>query len=285
MAGTRVSTRWGIISAALAVAGFLPDSAAADDRPFAFAYTTDIEAQGEKEIEQEITWTSGHAHEAFQGIESRSEFEYGFTDNFQGSFYLNHDWSRTHLHAPLEPVEASSLPGVSAEFIYRLMNVYFDPIGFALYAEPTIGNGARSFEVKALFQKNFLNDDLRLALNVNAENRWEKNSFGQFDQSSALEFFGGLSYNVTPEWSVGAEFDNERGFDGLILGGSSAFAEDAYFGGPAISYVGHPFRVVLGAQTQLPWAGNPAKTPGALESGYLSGAERFRVRLRVATDF
>jgi len=270
---------------ALSAVALLSAGAKADDRPFAFAYTTDIEAQGEKEIEQEITWSSGHAREAFQEIESRSEFEYGFTDNFQGSFYLNYDWSRSHPHSPLVLVETSSLPGVSGEFIYRLMNVYFDPIGMALYVEPSIGNGTRSFEVKALFQKNFLNDRLRFALNINAEDNWDKNGLGQYDESSALEFYSGVAYNLTPEWSIAAELDNERGFDGLILGGSSRFAENATFAGPTITYVGHPFRVTLGAQAQLPWASDPTHTPGALDNGYLSSAERFRVRLRIATDF
>ena len=270
---------------AFAATAILASAARADDRPFVMAYTTDIEAQGEKEIEQEITWSSGHAREAFQAIESRTEVEYGFTDNFQGSFYLTYDWSRTHPQGSLAPAEQSSLPGISSEFIYRFMNVYFDPIGLALYAEPSIGNGTRSFEVKALLQKNFLNDTLRIALNINAEDRWEKNSLGHYDQSSALEFFSGIAYNVTPEWSLGVEFDNERGFDGLILGGSSVYTDNAYFAGPTISYVGHPFKVILGAQAQLPWASDPTHSAGALDNGYLSGAERFRLRLRIASDF
>jgi hypothetical protein len=41
----------------------------------------------------------------------------------------------------------------------------------------------------------------------------------------------------------------------------------------------------LGAQAQLPWSDDPTHTPGTLDNGNLSGAERFRVRLRVATDF
>ena len=279
-------SRWsGLAPAVLAALAFFSGAAKADDRPFAFAYTTDLEARGEKEIEQEITWSSGHAREAFQEIESRTEFEYGVTDNFQASFYLNYDWARTRPHLPLGPAETSSLPGVSGEFIYRLTNVYFDPIGLALYMEPSIGNGTRSFELKALLQKNFLNDRLRFALNVNAEDNWDKNALGHYDQSSALEFYSGLAYNLTPEWSVAAEFDNERGFDGLILGGAPIYAENAYFVGPTISYTGHPFRVLLGAQAQLPWASDPTHTPGALDNGYLSGAERFRVRLRIASDF
>jgi len=270
---------------ALCAFALFSSGARADDRPFAFAYTTDIEAKGEKEIEQELTWSSGHAHEAFQALESRTEFEYGFTDNFQGSFYLNYDWSRTHDHALLGPAETTSLPGVSGEFIYRFMNVYFDPFGFALYAEPSIGNGTRSFELKALFQKNFLNDDLRVVLNINAEDRWEKNSLGHYDQSSALEFYTGAAYNVTPDLSVGVELDNERGYDGLIIGSSSTYSENAYFAGPTIQYIGHPVRVILGVQAQLPWASEPTHTPGAIVDGYLAGAERFRARLRFAMDF
>ena len=280
--------RWvgrGAAPMALSVFALLANAAKADDRPFAMAYTTDLETQGEREIEQEITWSSGHAREAFQEIESRTEFEYGITDDFQSSFYLNYDWSRARPHSPLGPAKTSSLPGVSGEFVYRLMNVYFDPIGLALYVEPSIGNGTRSFEVKALLQKNFLNDRLRFALNINAEDNWDKNGLGQYDQTSALEFFSGVAYNVTPEWSIAAELDNERGFDGLILGGPSRHVESATFAGPTISYVGHPFRVVLGAQVQLPWASDPTHTPGALDHGYLSAAERFRVRLRIATDF
>jgi hypothetical protein len=186
---------------------------------------------------------------------------------------------------PLAPAQTSSLPGVSGEFIYRLLNVYFDPVGLALYMEPSIGNSTRSFEIKLLLQKNFLNDLFRLAVNVNTEDRWEKDKLGHYDQSSALEFYSGLAYNVTPEWSIGAEFDNERGFDGLILGDSSRYSNNAYFLGPTIQYVGHPFNVTLGAEAQLPWAGDPTHTPGALDNGYLADAERFRVRMRIGADF
>ena len=277
--------RWGAAPATLALMALFSNPAKADDRPFAFAYTTDIETEGEKEIEQEITWSSGHGGEAFQEIQSRSEFEYGITDNFQGAFYLNYDWSRTHPHSPPGAVETSSLPGVSGEFIYRLMNVYFDPIGLALYAEPTVGNGTRSFEVKALLQKNFFNDNFRFALNINAEDRWEKNLAGGYGHSSALEFFSGLAYNITPDWSLGVELDNERGFDGLILGGSPRYVESAYFAGPTIQYVGHPFRAILGLEAQLPWASDPTAGADAIDNGYLSGAERLRMRFRVATDF
>ena len=50
---------------AVLLAGLLAAAAArADDQPFAMAVATDIDAQGEKEIEQQITWSSGHSREA-----------------------------------------------------------------------------------------------------------------------------------------------------------------------------------------------------------------------------
>ena len=265
----------GCLTAAIIVVG---GSARADDRPFAFAYTTDTEQQGEAEIEQEITWASGHAREAFQEIRSRTEIEYGVTDDFQASFYLSHAWARTRPQGG--PTETSSLPGIAAELIYRLTSVHSDPLGLALYGEGSAGNGSRAFELKALIQKNLAHDRLRLVLNINAEDVWEKNGFGGYDASSALEFFGGAAWRLTPEWNIAAEFDNERGFDGLILGGASRYADSAYFAGPTLSYTGEPFSIVLAAQAQLPWASG-----GALTDGYLSSAERFRIRLRIASDF
>lgn len=269
------------IVAALTAVSALMGSARADDRPFVFAYTTDIATEGEKEIEQEVTWASGHSREAYQSFESRTEFEYGVSDNFQASSYLNYDWERARPHDPFAPTETLDATGVSGEFIYRLMNPYFDPFGLALYAEPSIGNGSRSFEVKVLMQKNFFNDALRVALNINLEDKWEKNALGRYDQSSALEFFAGAAYNITPDWSAGVELAHERGFDGLIIGGTSHNVDDATFFGPTIQYVGHPLHVVLGVQAQLPWSSGPS---GSLRDGYLADAERFRLRVRVGMD-
>jgi hypothetical protein len=271
----------GVLGAGLGI-WCLGGAAWADDRPFAFAYSTAGETKGETEIEQEVTWKSGHANAAFQGLQSRTELEYGFSDRFQGSLYLVYDWERERAHPVSGPAETSSVPSLSGEFIYYVLDVYFDPIGLALYAEPSVGNGTREFELKALLQKNFLNDDLRLVLNINFEDSWEKNSLGHYDASSALEFYTGIAYNVTPEWSLAAELDNERGFDGLILGGSSTYTADAWYFGPTVSYAGLPLKVVFGIQTQLPWAHDATHTPGAVSNGYLADAEHFRLRLRLA---
>ena len=268
--------RWSIGGCLTAAVLFLASGAAsAGDRPFALAYTTDIEEQGETEIEQEITWASGHTREAFQEILSGTEFEYGVTDDLQAAFILNYAWARTRSQGGF--AETSSLPGIAAEFIYRLTDVHSDPLGLAVFGAGSVGNGSRAFELKALLQKNLLHDRLRLVLNINVEDVWEKNGPGGYDQSSVFGFTGGAAYSLTPEWNIAAEFANERGFDGLILGGASRYVDNATFAGPTIAYVGEPFSIVMAAQAQLPWAGGAP--------GYLATAERFRIPLRIATDF
>ena len=257
----------------------------ADDQPFITIYTTDIQTAQGREFEQWLTWRTNHGNERFNEFLSRSELEYGITDYLQGSLYLNYDFEQARAHNPLGPVVTTNAFGVSGEAILRLLNPYFDPIGFALYVEPAWSAKERSLETKLLFQKNFFNDTLRTALNINFEDQWVENSLGHYDKQSALEFDLGTSYNVTPDFSVGLEFDNEHGLDGLILGGSPREVSNSFFLGPTVQYVAHPWWVILGAQAQLPIATNPSGTPGAVVSGQTVDAEHFRTTLRFGVDF
>ena len=273
------------VLATIAALFFCAGSAAADDQPFLTLYTTDIQPEGGREFEQWLKWKSGHAGESFNSFESRSEIEYGITDDLQGSLYLNYDWERLRPHDPFGPADTSDAVGVSGELIWRVMNPYFDPFGLAFYVEPSVSSAEREFETKILFQKDFFNTRLRWAVNVNFEDTWEKDPLGHWDATSALEFNTGLAYNITPEFSLGMEFDNERGFDGLILGGSPDAATDSYYLGPTIQYLGHPWAVTFGAQMQLPVAGNPAHLAGNVVDGYTAGDEHFRLALKLSRDF
>jgi hypothetical protein len=261
----------------------LTGAARADDQPFITLYTTDIQTEHGREVEQWLTWKAGHAGVSANEFTSRTEIEYGITDDLQGSLYLNYEWSRER--APGGPAMSADFAGLSGELIWRPLNVYFDPLGLAFYIEPAFNAHERSFETKILLQKNFFNDRLRGAVNINFEDTWEKNGLGGWDKSSALEFNAGLSWNVTPDFSVGAEFDNERAFDGLILGGSASAGPSAYYFGPTVQYIGHPWAVTFGVQTQLPWAGDSSHTPGAVVGGYAADAEHFRMTLKLSSDF
>jgi hypothetical protein len=277
--------QWLIGFLAAAALTVLPRLAHADDQPFVTIYTTDLEAQHAKEIEQNIVWRTGHANEAFNEILSRTELEYGVTDYFQSSIYLNYDWAQTHPHSPPSPVETQTVLSTSGEFILRLLNPYFDPVGLALYVEPTYGAKERELETKLLLQKNFLNDTLRTALNLNFEDRWEKNAIGHFDKASALEVDLGASYNITPDLSLGLEFDNEHAFAGEILGGNASEEADSFYLGPTIQFIALPWAVNFAVQHQLPIATNPTGAAGAVVNGFTAGDEHFRAFLRLTREF
>ncbi len=273
------------LPAGLAITLAVSAPALADDQPFQTIVTTDIQPQGGREFEQWLTWKSGHANEAFNEFELRSEVEYGITDDIEGSLYLIYDWEHTRPHSPFGPTESDSTLGLAGELIYRFWNPYFDPIGFAIYLEPTIGTHERSFETKFLFQKNFFNSRLRTVLNINLEDTWEHNPAGNWDQASALEFDFGAAYNVTPDLSLGLEFDNERGFEGEVLGWGARPASDSFYLGPTVQYITVPWTITLGAQTQLPIATDPTHTPGNVLNGQTAADEHFRAILRISRDF
>jgi hypothetical protein len=266
----------------LAMAAAVP--AAADDQPFLTISTTDIQTEHGMEFEQTTGWKSGHANEAANEFFTRAEIEYGITDDLQIAGYLNYEFEEVHPHPLPSPLEKSSVLGVSGELIWRVMNPYFDPFGLAFYVEPSIAPNTRELEIKILAQKNFLNDTLRTALNINFEDVWERDSLGSWQKSSALEFNLGASYNVTPDFSVGVELGNERGFDGHILGTGAIPVSSSVFFGPTIQVIGHPWKVNVGFQTQLPWASDPSHTPGSVVHGRTADAEHFRAAFRLSRD-
>lgn len=85
-----------VLALAFAMASAVMTAVHADDQPFITLYTTDIDTQYEKEIEQSLYWSTQKPHQAFNGWLSRTEFEYGVTDDFQISGYLNYEWSEAH---------------------------------------------------------------------------------------------------------------------------------------------------------------------------------------------
>src|SRR6185295_9540298 len=255
--------------------------ARADESPFASIYTTELLPQGAIEIEQWLTWKHKKPEEQFDLLEGRTEIEYGFTNRFLGAFYLNYEHSKIEPKgpgAPDGPDDTTKFTGFNAEFIYQVLNPFTDPLGFALYFEPAIGDGERALEFKLLFQKNFMEDRLILAANLNVELVWaHADALDIWERESAFEIYLGASYRVAPGWFAGVELLNENAFDGHL----KHAVDNAYYFGPTVHYAAENWWATLGVFAQLPWAGNPADEPGAISSGYLVGAERLRARLRI----
>jgi hypothetical protein len=267
-------------------AAVVSSAANADETPFASVYTTDVLPSGAKEIEQWLTWENSRPFETYNRLEGRTEFEYGFTDNFQGSLYLNYDWIKNTPNTPAADTgfkDDTHFTGVSGELIYRLADPYTHPVGLALYVEPLIGADNREIEFKALVQKNFLDDRLVLAGNGVLEYEWRKAN-GEWGHNTEVKLLLGLSYRVAPNWFAGAEFQFKREFDGHIFSGESGAAADSFFLGPVLHYTHQNWWLTAAAQAQLPTAGNLNGQLNETVDGYAHEEPRLSLRLRFGIE-
>lgn len=258
----------------VAFCGAVP--AAADEPLFGYVYTTDLLPKGKWEIEQWITAREGQANGHFHHIDMSTELEYGLSDNLQVSIYANYmyaDESANSVrgltegieipwnHDPLKPYREARFDGFSFEAVYRVMSPYTDPFGLAFYIEPEIGATESGLELRAIAQKNFLDDRLVLAANIWFEFEREQGSNlfvpgsgeipdGSKGEDTMAEFDLGLSYRFAPNWSAGLEFRNHNEFEGWTLNHSRQ-EHTAFFLGPNIHYAGERWFATLSVLRQI----------------------------------
>jgi hypothetical protein len=308
----------GVLAAvALAATGLLmPLSAFADEPLFGYVYTTDLLPHGKFELAQWATWRTGKSLGRFDVLEGRTEFEYGATDRFQLSAYLNYEWARAaHDNVidgttlapaslanlsvgPADRLNTARFTGVSIESIYRLWSPYTNPVGLAIYARPTVGAGLRELESRLIVQKNFLDDRMVLAFNLTVTDDWrdvprrDANDSAALDHAwakqSAINLGLAGSYRFTSGWSAGLELVNERGFEAIAPFSSSARTDVAYYLGPSLHYANEHLFVTATYLEQLPLASDYAHTsPDFIVDGrtYAANFERRRVRLKFGWYF
>jgi hypothetical protein len=273
-----------LLATALPIAGLAlaPATAVADESPFSYVYLTEVLPPGALEIEQWATFAWDKPEEDFSQFKGRTEFEVGISNRFQVAAYLNYAHTRVVPKGPGAPNSAENeweFESVSAEAIYQVMNPLTQPFGLAFYVEPAVGRHERELELKLLLQKNLLEDRLVLAANAILEYEWEYDH-GDWERESALDFYFGAAYRVAPAWFAGGEFLTETGYEGHIFQGSEA-ETTAYYAGPTVHYATQNWWTTLSMLGQLPWANNHTDEADELTNGYVTGKERWRVRLRV----
>lgn len=278
---------------------------------FGYLYTTDTEPRGRFEFEQWATAGLGTARGSYASGYFREEIEYGVTDNYQAALYMNFYSVRANRNlpdgttggtfvpesaSPYRPYGGTKLESFSFENKVRVLSPYLNPVGLALYFEPSVGPGFVEFEGKVIVQKNFLDDRLVTLANLNAgieavglpgnplaepgspetRRRWER--------STAVELVLGAAYRFAPKWFGGLEFDNHNDFGGV---GVSKGEHSAFSLGPNIHYAGEGFWATLTVLPQLPF-GRPYT---ADQRGNFAGGQIFdehsklEIRLRVGVEF
>jgi hypothetical protein len=237
----------------------------AGDSPFGYVYTTDTHPKGKRELEQWITRRHGQSQGDYDLWQGRTEIEYGLTDRLQTALYLNYD----AVSAFRNRADGTTGPGafvpdevdpdaryrrrfvesVSSEWIYRVLSPYKDPIGLALYIEPSWGPDKRELEAKLILQKNFLEDRLIWAANLTAAA--EKERFhGEWEREGELEFTSGIAYQFLPRWHAGAEYRHHRGYQGRGFS-SAKRAYAVNFVGPSVHYSARSWWITATFLTQL----------------------------------
>lgn len=276
---------------------------------FGFVYTTDLLPKQQKEIEQWITWrTQKVPGGVFDLLEGRTAIEYGLSDDFQVALYATYDWTEAYhngpgnLTTPPEPTvydqpgpddfyKATRFVGVSFEAIYRVLSPYVDPVGMAVYVEPTFGSAFTEVETKLIFQKNFLDDTLTLGFNFTYAPEYrlvqadaDSGKTGAiWNEETDINFNLGVSYRFIPNWSLGFEFINEHEYNSYDF---SNLSNSGFYLGPSVHYGGKDFFVTGVFVTQLPWAvTHSATVPGAIVNGYDFDNDFEKYRLRIKFGF
>lgn len=280
---------------------------------FGYVYTTDLVPQGHFEFEQWITDREGQAQGHFHHVDFRTEVEYGVTNNFQISAYLNSMYAdesgnsvrgRTegieipYNHDSSQPYNSSRFDGISLEAIYRVYSPYVDPIGLAFYVEPEWGPNQSGVEFRGILQKNLFDDQLVLAANLWVEFEREKGTNlvvpgsddvpdGTFSNATYAEIDLGASYRFMSNWSAGLEFRNHNEYAGYTLSQSNQ-DHSAFFVGPNIHYGAEKWFFTFSVLRQVGVIAYNDDQRAEMSNGLLYGNEHTTwdgIRLKVGIPF
>lgn len=276
--------------------------AVAGDSPFGYVYTTDTHGKGQWEVEQWMTNRRSQSQGSYSAWLSRTEVEYGVTNDLQTSLYLNAD----RVSADSNRADGTTGPGafipdsvdpnsrykktffesVSNEWIYRILSPYKDPIGLAVYIEPSYGAKKRELEGKIILQKNFLDDRLVWAANFTLE--YEKTNFhGEWEKETEVEFTTGLAYRFANHWNAGLEYRRRTAYEDFGVKTDKRVFTNNYFG-PSLHYADKNWWVTATYLVQL---GNAKGYNDDARSDIIAGrfygedAERRELRLRFGFNF
>lgn len=280
---------------------------------FGYMYTTDLLPKGKFEIEQWITDREGQAQGHFHHFDMSTEVEYGVSDSFQVAFYLKYMYANESANSVAGKTEGIEIPfdrdssqpysqfrfdGVSLELMYRALSPYTDPVGLAFYLEPELGFYAKGLELRAILQKNFLDDLFVLDANIWVEYEREDGSNlvdpgstekpdGVPRNATYAEIDLGASYRFMSNWSVGLEFREHNEFAGLSLNRTDQ-DHSAFFLGPNIHYASTRWFFTLSFLRQLGAFAYTDTQQAQVANGRLYGDEHTTwdgIRLKVGFPF
>src|SRR5438477_5546827 len=206
----------GLMVLGFGLAGLAATPAQADEQYFGYTYGAEVLGKGRTEAELWATDRRGKSSGHYDAQHYRLELEHGFTNRLSVAGYAN--FVSHHIRDGIERTDRDlAFQGLSAEFKYNVLSPYKNGFGLTLYAEPgwsrihsVEGEKGTEYELelKAILQKNFLDDRLIWAANVTFEPEWEKEKAEvspgvtdtEWEKELKLEVSSGLSYRIAPGW-------------------------------------------------------------------------------------
>ena len=151
-------------------------SARADERLFTYTYEPETTPKGTFEFEQWVTSRFGrnrtvgqNGQNDYQRWQFREEFEYGVTDNYTLSLYMNHDYEYFKDNAGAKN-SRYDWTGISLENKYLVLNPAKHAVGLTLYLEPTYDGDNFELEQKIILGQRY--GDWKWALNLVHATEW-----------------------------------------------------------------------------------------------------------------
>ena len=217
-----------VVTGLLASSLFLPNMNA-DERRFTYVYEPETLPQGAAEIENWVTLRAGRnktvGKENYNRWDLRQEFEYGVTDRYTLSLYMN-EKAESYRDSAGNDVNDFEWKGISIENIYNVVNPADKPVGLSLYLEGAYSGEEAALEQKIIFGQR--HGDWKWALNLIHETEWENNLHEIVGEAGVSM---GLAHDLGKNWSLGLEFRNVNSFPEY-----DSWDNSALFLGPVVSY-------------------------------------------------
>jgi hypothetical protein len=265
----------GVLSCGLGLSTF------ANERLFTYSYEPETMPEGAMEFEQWVTLRTGRTKNAgvdqqsYNRFDLREEFEFGVTDNYTVSLYLNTKSETFREFSTGTDMSEFSFEGISIENRYMVLNPAEHAVGLTLYLEPRYAGSEAELEQKIILGQR--HGDWKWALNLTHATEWEDNFHST---EGELEVSAGLAYNLNSNWAVGLEIRDHN-----ELPDYSEWENTALYLGPVVSYRQEKWWAALTIMPQIYGANFSTPDPDGISNLELEGHERVNVRLMFGISF
>jgi hypothetical protein len=267
-----------LILLGLAAGGMWLFTASADERRFTYSYEPETLPAGGLEFEQWVTLRSQRTSggEVKQGNynlwEIRQELEYGVTDNYSVSLYLNTAAESFRDYSTTPPTDRSEFDfqGISIENRYMLLNPAEHAFGLTLYLEPRYSGDEAEVEEKIILGQRYGN--WKCAFNLTHATEWTDNLH---TMEGEVEASVGVARDLNHHWSVGLELRDHNELPEYRI-----WENTALFAGPVVSYRQEKWWAALTVMPQI-FGANFNGNPGGNSWLELEAHEKLNIRLLI----